>query len=151
MVKKITTLEPWQADDAARLQALWDNRELKISQMKFGADYNLGTQGMVWQYLTGARPLNIDAAVKFSRGLNVTIDQFSPRIAEQIADAYQRTGRRNDDQVSGNVASKTASTADEMQLLAVHRLGDDMDRLALNELVASISESIGNARKLKHG
>lgn len=98
MVKKSTGLEQWQVEDAARLKRLFEAREPKISQMKFGEDYGIGSQGMVWQYLSAARPLNIDAATKFALGLGVSIDDFSVEIAGQIESAYGLThaGRQID-------------------------------------------------------
>lgn len=54
----------------------------RISQLQFGADHDIGTQGMVWQYLNGERPLGIEAAEKFARGLGVPISAFSPRLAQ---------------------------------------------------------------------
>ncbi|MET0319398.1 MAG: LexA family transcriptional regulator [Duganella sp.] len=82
-----TTLESWQQDDAARLRALLAAREPKLSQADFGAQFGLGSQGMVWQYVAGRRPLNIKAATAFARGLGVPVDAFSPTIALQIAEA----------------------------------------------------------------
>lgn len=77
-------IESWQLEDAGRLKAIFDRREPKISQADFGVQYELGTQGMVSQYLLGRRPLNIKAAGAFARGLGVTVETFSPTIAEQI-------------------------------------------------------------------
>lgn len=74
---------PWQKQDAERLKAIYDAR-IKISQAKFGADYDLGSQGMVWQYLNAHAPLNIDAAMKFARGLDVDVAEFSPRLAAKL-------------------------------------------------------------------
>lgn len=131
-------------EDAARLKALFDAREPKISQMKFGADFDIGSQGMVWQYLTAMRPLNIDAAVKFARGLNVSIDRFSGRLAEQISTAYSMTdharGRPATDR--GNMFSVSAETAEEMRLLTVYRLGDDRLRATINHLIDSFANEI---------
>ena len=93
MVKKSTTLEDWQIADAARLKRLFEDRKPKISQMQFGADFGIGVQGMVWQYLSGMRPLNIDAAMKFSAGLEVPIDQFSENIARQVEAAFKLTAK----------------------------------------------------------
>ncbi len=82
-------LEDWQVEDAERLDALF-TKHAHLNQTEFGARYGIGTQGMVWQYLSGRRPLNIKAAEAFSRGLNITIDEFSPSIAKQIRQAAQR-------------------------------------------------------------
>lgn len=59
-----------------------------MSQAEFGERFGLGTQGMVSQYMTGKSPLNVPAAVAFARGLGVTIRDFSPRLADQIQEAY---------------------------------------------------------------
>jgi hypothetical protein len=80
-------LDTWQLEDAARLKALLAARAPKISQADFGAQFDIGSQGMVWQYLAGRRPLNIKAATAFARGLAVPVDAFSPTIAAQIAEA----------------------------------------------------------------
>lgn len=64
----------------------------QMSQAEFGERFKIGTQGMVSQYLTGRRPLNLPAAVAFSRGLGVPIREFSPRIADQIQEAIPHSG-----------------------------------------------------------
>jgi hypothetical protein len=55
-----------------------------MTQGQFGARYNIGTQGMVWQYLNGHRPLNVEAAAKFARGLRCTINDISPEMAAAL-------------------------------------------------------------------
>jgi hypothetical protein len=55
-----------------------------MSQEEFGAAFSLGTQGMVWQYLNGYTPLNIEAAAKFARGLRCTIRDISPQMADEL-------------------------------------------------------------------
>lgn len=87
MSKKTPALQPWQVEDAKRLDRLYQGKKEKISQDKFGADFGLGTQGMVSQYLKARRPLNIKAAEAFARGLGVKIEEFSPNLAEQIKKA----------------------------------------------------------------
>lgn len=87
MSKKTPALQPWQVEDAKRLDRLYQGKTEKISQDKFGADFGLGTQGMVSQYLKARRPLNIKAAEAFARGLGVKIEAFSPNLAEQIKKA----------------------------------------------------------------
>lgn len=82
-------IEDWQIEDAERLDSLF-KEHARVNQTEFGARYGIGTQGMVWQYLSGRRPLNIKAAEAFSRGLNIPVDEFSPTIAEQIRSAASR-------------------------------------------------------------
>lgn len=96
MGKNVSTIEPWQQQDAARLDALFD-AHAKISQTEFGERYEIGSQGMVWQYLSGRRALNIKAAAAFARGLGVNIDDFSPTLAEQIARASAETAAGRSD------------------------------------------------------
>ena len=55
-----------------------------MSQAEFGAQFGLGVQGMVWQYLNGYTPLNYDAAAKFAKGLRCTIRDFSPEMADEL-------------------------------------------------------------------
>jgi len=77
-------LEPWQAEDAARLKALFRER-WKLSQQEFGLTFEIGSQGAVAQYLNGVRPLNLRVALRFARGLDVPVSAFSPTIAAEMA------------------------------------------------------------------
>lgn len=74
--------ERW-GDAHVRLRKLFDQRA-GMSQLEFAERFGLGTQGMVWQYLSGYRPLNYEAAAKFAKGLNCRIDDFSPEMAEAL-------------------------------------------------------------------
>src|SRR5689334_22046981 len=65
------------------LKKLFDERA-GMSQAEFGATYGLGTQGMVWQYLSGYTPLNVEAAAKFAKGLGCTISDISPEMAAAL-------------------------------------------------------------------
>lgn len=71
--------------DAERLKRLYQERVPSgMSQAEFGAQYGIGTKAMVWQYLTGYRPLNFEAAAKFARGLRCTIADISPEMARKL-------------------------------------------------------------------
>ncbi|VWC90597.1 hypothetical protein BLA17378_04545 [Burkholderia aenigmatica] len=88
MVKQ--TLTDWQIADAARLKKLWDERRPEgMTQEKFGHDYDMGTQGNVYQYLRGKVKLNLYAAGQFAKMLRVTIDEISPTLADQVRDLYR--------------------------------------------------------------
>jgi hypothetical protein len=82
-------LEQWQIDDAARLRALFEQRS-ELSQAAFGAEYEIGSQGVVWQYLTGHIPLNLPAVVKFARGLGTSVAEISPTLGKLLGD--QKSG-----------------------------------------------------------
>ena len=74
--------ERW-GDAHVKLRELFEKRA-GMSQLEFAERFGLGTQGMVWQYLSGYRPLNYEAAAKFAKGLNCRIDDFSPEMAESL-------------------------------------------------------------------
>lgn len=75
-------LEPWQRDDAARLKKLWEAGR-PGSQDAFGAEFKIGGQAAVWQYLSGRIPLNLLVAAKFAKGLGCALEDISPRLAEE--------------------------------------------------------------------
>ncbi|VVE53170.1 putative phage repressor [Pandoraea communis] len=83
--KSNSSLQPWQIEDAARLKSLFSART-SLSQAEFGAEFGIGSQGMVWQYLNGRRSLNSKAAAAFARGLGITISDFSPTLAKEAMD-----------------------------------------------------------------
>ena len=83
------------------LKKLYEERVPEgMSQEEFGATYGIGTQGMVWQYLNGYRPVGIEVAAKFATGLRCTIADISPEMARAIrSEIYP---------VLGRIASKAA-------------------------------------------
>lgn len=104
------TPQDWQMEDAKRLRALYNLKmksgEIeKMSQEKFGATFFIGSQGMVWQYLHGTRPLNVEVATKFAKGLQTEVKDFSPFLAKKINDL-----------TSGNIPEETRPQADARTL-----------------------------------
>lgn len=83
-----TRLEAWQLADVTRLREHWESWKAGqgrgVSQADFAERYGLKSQGMLWQYLNGYRPLNAQAVVAFARGLNVEVQDISPRLAQEI-------------------------------------------------------------------
>lgn len=79
-----TPLTPEQVADANRLKALFNARKNGLSQADFGAKYEIGTQGMVWQYLNAYTALNAKSAAGFATGLGCKVSDFSPHIAAEI-------------------------------------------------------------------
>lgn len=77
-------LEEWQLEDARRLKALFERfkARTKMSQATFAVTYGIGdqTQGIVWQYLNGRIPLQLEAAVRFAHGLGCSVGDFSPTL-----------------------------------------------------------------------
>lgn len=81
---KKAKLQDWQKADAERLKAIYTAKST-TSQERFGAEYGIGSQPMVWQYLEGYRPLNLKAAIRFATGLEVSVADFSPTLADMLA------------------------------------------------------------------
>lgn len=84
--KKITRtpLTSEQLEDAQRLKSLYTSSGHGLSQAEFGARYEIGSQGMVWQYLNGHTALNIRAAKAFALGLKCRVFDFSPTLHAEI-------------------------------------------------------------------
>lgn len=158
------TLEKWQIDDASRLKELFDSKA-QFSQEEFGRRFEVGTQGMVWQYLNARRALNIKAASAFAKGLGVTVDSFSPRLADEIrlaashiADAIPalpvgaESGARPCDRIALVMAEQHLDVQELAQLLAVEPpvvrawLEPDAPKLGLHHAV-KLQEAYGYSPK----
>lgn len=84
MSTPIKNVEGWQKEDAERLKNLYKQRT-KLSQAEFGEKFEIGTQGMVWQYLNAKRPLNLRALLRFCKGLDIKDPSLiSPKLAEEL-------------------------------------------------------------------
>lgn len=88
MPAKPLTLE--QLDDAARLRALfkqWQQEQKALrrpaSQMEAAAQLGFG-QSALSQYLRGEIPLNVRVAIKFGKLLGKGIEEFSPKLANEL-------------------------------------------------------------------
>jgi SOS-response transcriptional repressor LexA len=72
--------------EAAALKSIYEAKTklAGLSQAAFGEAFGVGTQGNVWQYLNGRTPLNLSAALRFARGLEVSVRAFSDRLADEL-------------------------------------------------------------------
>lgn len=70
--------------ESARLKELFKEKS-PLSQRDFAKKYGLGTPGNLWQYLSGHRRLNVKVASCMSQALGISVDDFSPRLAKEIA------------------------------------------------------------------
>jgi hypothetical protein len=58
----------------------------KVNQAQFSRDHGVpGGASMVSQNISGNRPISMDAALVYSKGLGVDISEFSPRLAKKAA------------------------------------------------------------------
>ena len=120
--------------EAASLRAIWDATPNRMSQAEFGETFNIGGQSAVGNFLKGASPLSLKAAAGFAKGLGVSIEQFSPRLAEQAnalaeitegADAYMsaRQGAREPGKRKYLVAIHKPDTEEQVGMVLVHADG----------------------------
>lgn len=69
--------------ESAKLRAIWESTPGKPPQAVFGELYGIGGQSAVGNFLGGRSPLSLKAARGFARGLNVALEDFSPRLAAE--------------------------------------------------------------------
>lgn len=100
--------------EAAALRELWDTRR-HPSQAEFGELYDIGNQSSVAHFLKGLAPLSLKAAAGFAKGLNCTIADFSPRLADQATQYAALSGFDNDD------LDLTRVDRDELRLVLLFR------------------------------
>lgn len=152
-MKKETTLEEWQLQDANALRRLFEARTettaqgKPISQMDFGAKYGIGSQGMVWQYIHGHRPLNIKAAVSFAQGLGVKVSDFSETLGHQIEEASQADGNGPALKVVESDSARRLQwvTDEEADLLDNFRACAAMERAQARVFVESLPKTVTRA------
>lgn len=83
---KSSKLTPENIEESARLKALYLAARHGLSQEAFGAKYDIGNQGAVWQCLNGkGMPISMKAAIGFAKGIGCDIADFSPRLAAEAA------------------------------------------------------------------
>lgn len=80
----------WTTDEEAkRLAARF--AELKrngVGQAEFARDNNIkGGASMLSQHIKGRRPLNLAAATAYAKGFKCRLEDISPRLAKEAADA----------------------------------------------------------------
>jgi hypothetical protein len=127
--------------EAAKLKALWEDAKARLkaagygSQEAFGQEFNIGNQAAVGFFLNGKTALSLKAATGFARGLHCQIEDFSPRLAEQLRQAQQANS-------GGALATPPLTPSDEAQELAFYfdQLSPDRRAKALPSLVALVAQ-----------
>jgi hypothetical protein len=65
--------------EAGALRAAYETATDR-THARFAKDVGFSSGAMVWQYLSGHRPLNLHAAALFAQGLNIPVRSFSERL-----------------------------------------------------------------------
>lgn len=77
---KILTLE----EEAANLRARFEG----VNRAEFARTYALkGGQSMIYQNITGRRPISMEAALTYARGFGCSLEDISPRLALEASTA----------------------------------------------------------------
>lgn len=124
--------------EAKRLRELWDTRS-HPSQAEFGEIYGIGNQSAVGQFLRGVTPLSLKAAQGFARGLDVALEEFSPRLAKKAAEiasmapadglsAEVMNLAREIESLRGRQRARILRVLRDSLSLAQHGAGDDEDQ-----------------------
>lgn len=80
------TLDSVEADAAARLRKIWNEKKvtLRLTQEKAAEALGFSTQASVSHYLNGTTPLNTDATLKFASLLGVKPEEIRPDLFEMM-------------------------------------------------------------------
>lgn len=115
-----------EASDKDRLKKIWDQKkvELHLSQQEVAKEFGITNQTAISQYLNGRIPLNLEAAIKFSKVLKVRLSEISPRHSQWMADATNEAlGVRINDFLEG-VASPLYINIEDDSLTPEIKSGD---------------------------
>lgn len=90
---KRRTLEPDELADVDRLRDVIAQKKTSagLTQTKLAVLCGWESQGTVAQYLGGHVPLNLDAAYRFAKALEVPLDTISPRLAAKAVELFGAT------------------------------------------------------------
>jgi hypothetical protein len=132
---KIWTTE----EEAERLKA----RFSKVNRAAFARDHNLkGNQAMIYQHITGRRPISLEAALIYAKGFGCNLEEISPRLALEVTDAAAKTGTPT---TKSGIIEAREITEKITNIEASVKIND------LNELISSFlcSDSEGRAQILR--
>lgn len=92
-----------EKEEAERLKARFD--ALDIARAAFARKHKVpGGDAMIYQHITGRRPISMEAAIAYAKGFGVPLDEISPRLAKAAAAGLdihgvdvQQGGQRTED------------------------------------------------------
>ena len=135
----------WSIEEEARRL---DERFFKVNQAKFARDHKVpGGASMLSQHIKGRRPINLDSANAYADGFGCTLDEISPRLAEEVRGAATRTNvgdsgllSKSDDRrlQAGTPAQKVI---DQLFFFAQHHALQDEDWLLLQAMAQRLAGS----------
>jgi hypothetical protein len=126
-------------EEAEKLNA----RFLTVNRAAFARDNGLkGGQAIIYQHITGRRPISLDAALAYVKGFSCNLEEISPRLAMEVMEAAAKIG----------IHSKTLQI-DEIPKIAgiVTNVEKSVNVNALNELISAFlcSDDEGRSQILR--
>lgn len=86
--KKPLTKE--QIEECKKLKAIYEEKKKELNLNQFTTSERMGiSQSGVNHYFNGVNALNVSAASDFAKMLQVPVEEFSPRLAHEIASMYE--------------------------------------------------------------
>lgn len=138
-MKHIWTVE----EEAARLHARFET----VSQAKFARENKVpGGASMVSQHIKGRRPINLEAAKAYARGFKCSLEEISPRLAEDVKQASALTSPDTPDLISNfadwrlQASSRSTQVIDQLTLLAKKNKLKEEDWQLIEQLVQRFSQ-----------
>lgn len=157
MMKIMTT-----AEEAESLKARFED----VNRAAFARENNLkGGQAIVYQHITGRRPISLEAAIAYAKGFHCSLEDISPRLAKEAFDAAKhmrgadspskqeadvQAGLSADPQAGAQITYIERINESEMELLEAYRLtAKDRQHLAIKAVQAlqSIDLPVGLRNK----
>lgn len=122
-------MDIWTTDEEAQRLA---SRFAGVNRAKFARTFGVpGGQVMVYQHITGRRPISLEAAEAYARGFSCSLAEISPRLAKEASKAVAMLGGVAQADVLEQLAP------DETDLVLMYRdLTDDQKRLVLVQVKA---------------
>jgi hypothetical protein len=131
----------WTTDEEAeRLAARFAGK----NRAKFARDFGVpGGQVMIYQHITGRRPIGLDAAEAYAKGFGCPLEEISPRLAQEAKKAFAMLGT---DVVSEVAAERDlALSDDEIDLVSMYRgLSAETKRFVLVQLKTFADQILEN-------
>lgn len=78
-----------QEEEARHLKARFAN----VNRAEFARQHGIkGGQASIYQHINALRPISLDAAKAYARGFGVPLEEISPRLAKEVAEASAYAG-----------------------------------------------------------
>lgn len=147
MMKK-RTLTPEECRESDKLKHLYNlkKKDLDLNHEKLGDLIGI-SQSAVSHYMNQVNALNLSVALKFAKALNVSIEEFSHRLAAQLAEIREEAGNSIGDPVAGYKMESREKYSAEAISVAKKITTMQMEGSLSKKLLKSIDAILDETRK----